>query len=69
MPTYEITGTNQAGDHGTWEIEAEDEKALDRIISERGLQAEKINGESVKRAKPKRGASGENDSDGANTVR
>jgi type II secretory pathway component PulF len=47
--TYLITGKNAAGEEGTWEIEAKNEKSLNEIIKDRGLQADKINGEDVKR--------------------
>ena len=43
--TYLITGKNAAREEGTWEIEAENEKSLNEIIKDRGLQADKINGE------------------------
>ena len=49
MKTYLITGKNAAGENGTWEIEAEDEKSLNEIIKDRGLQADKINDRDVKR--------------------
>lgn len=47
--TYLITGKNAAGENGTWEIEAKDEESLNKIIKDRGLQADKINGEDVRR--------------------
>lgn len=49
--TYLITGKNTAGEEGTWDIEAKDEESLNKIIKDRGLQANKINGEDVKRAR------------------
>ena len=52
MAIYLIEGKNKSGETGTWEIEAEDTDALEKIIKTRGMQADKINGDSVKRAKP-----------------
>jgi len=51
MNTYLITGKNKQGKPGTWEIEANDKESLKKIIDSRGLQAERIDGEEVKRGK------------------
>ena len=52
MNTYEIIGENQNGEAGSWEIKADDEKSLKKILIDRGIKAESINGETVKRARP-----------------
>ena len=52
MKTYHITGTNKASQAGAWDIGAEDKEALETVLKDRGLKAEKIDGISVKQAKP-----------------
>jgi len=53
MTTYEIVGKNKSGEAGSWEIEAEDKDTLKEILRDRGIQAESIDGEGVKRVRPK----------------
>ncbi|MCK5605386.1 hypothetical protein KAR91_26075 [Candidatus Pacearchaeota archaeon] len=51
MTMYSIEGKNAAGNKGTWDIEASDKDAAEKIIKARGITAEKVNGETVKKGK------------------
>lgn len=53
MTMYKIEGRNAQGARGTWEIEASDKDDAFGIIMARGIQADTINGETVKQTKPK----------------
>ena len=53
METFKVEGTNAAGFKGTWDVGAEDSEALRERLKDRGITASKIDGESVKKAKPK----------------
>jgi len=51
MGTYSINGKNKAGEAGLWDIEADSKEDLEKILISRGMKAENINGETVKRVK------------------
>ena len=51
MTIFLIEGKNKQGVSGSWEIKAKDKDAVRKVINNRGIQAEKINGEDVKRGK------------------
>ena len=53
METYHIAGKNQNGEDGSWEIQADNESDLKKILTDRAIEAKTINGEVVKKAKPK----------------